>query len=88
MAQNLATLLRDELQEAEAELCIDGHIRHADEARALIGASIALDELDEKLINIMQVLGNLRERENNPAHTEFDNLNQIAKQEGIFRDSK
>jgi len=88
VAQSLSTLLREQLQEAEAELYIDGYIRNVNEANALTTASTALNELDERLVNLVQLLSDLRKCEESPQLTEFDSLADMAKQEGIFRDSK
>lgn len=81
--QSLTTVIRDELQDAESELYIDGVIRCADEADALRSTSKALSDLEERLVNLMEVLRNIRDSEDNPEYTEFDGLTKE-----IFHDSQ
>lgn len=85
-ARDLMTLIKDNLQEAEAELYIDGAIRHVDEASALTLTGDALAEFEERLIALSMLLSDVNKREGAPEANEFDGLAAIAKEEGIFRD--
>ena len=84
-AKNMLTVIRDELQEAEAELYIDGNIRNVDEANALINAGDTLNMFEESLVSLSMLLTTVNERDLNPQYTEFDDLTAIARTEGTFR---
>jgi hypothetical protein len=88
VAKDLLTIIRDNLQEAEAELYIDGATRNVDEANALTTTRAALDDLEERLVSLSMVLTEANKRDSAPDANEFDGLPSmvdIAKTEGLFR---
>lgn len=84
-SQQLSTLIKDSLQEAEAELYINGAIPYHEELEALTEAQQALSELDDRLVSLMQVLDIERKQEQNPQYTEFDDLASMVRDQSVFK---
>lgn len=80
-SQELMKLVRDNLQEAEASImgCVDATAREELEA-----TSEALNNMDYKLIDFMEMLQSMKRDEDTPKQlTEFDDLWQSS--ESVFK---